>query len=603
MSKIVFSIIKKLLLLAITSILLATGVDVKAAPALRGSFTVKQADGTMLTIEQFGDEFHHWTATTDGTIVIATEKGYCVADIDERGTLRATTQLAHEPEYRSSKEQMAVSIQAMRRDLFHAQAARSQAETRGLAIHEGRYLPHSGSPRILTILAEFQDVKFTINSPEQAFNQYLNGDSQQDMGNHNNMNANSVRKYFETCSHGQFTPQFDVVGPVTLPNDLKFYGDNDNGKDKNFDAFCQDAINQVKDLVSDMSVYDNDNDGNIELVCVIFAGFGENQAGGDSTIWAKAKSFHNMKSFDNRPINHFNCSAELFYPQYPDYINGTGVFIHELSHCMGLPDLYPTKTSAYVDNQEMESWSIMDYGLYNYNGFMPCAYTAWEQEVMGWIEIEELTSKIGYGNTSQISDMMPLIEGGKAYKFTNADNELEYIIMENIQQRSLNKKALGHGLLVYHVDYPYNSVSMVDSPNNTAGHPSIAVVPASGTLISSFLRQAGTYTANQWKASMAAAPFPGTDSVTVLSDQTQLPNYYFYTDTDTKPTGLTLNYITEQSETGAISFTATLSPLTGISDLESQPATAGPLYDLMGRKILHPNKGIYITSGRKIVIK
>ena len=91
MSKIVFSIIKKLLLLAITSILLAIGAEVKAAPALRGSFTVKQADGTMLTIEQFGDEFHHWTATTDGTIVIATEKGYCVADIDERGTLRATT--------------------------------------------------------------------------------------------------------------------------------------------------------------------------------------------------------------------------------------------------------------------------------------------------------------------------------------------------------------------------------------------------------------------------------------------------------------------------------------------------------------------------------
>ena len=144
---------------------------------------------------------------------------------------------------------------------------------------------------------------------------------------------------------------------------------------------------------------------------------------------------------------------------------------------------------------------------------------------------------------------------------------------------------------------------MVDLPNNTAGHPSIAVVPASGTLISNFLRQAGTYTANQWKASMAAAPFPGTDSVTVLSDQTQLPNYYFYTDTDTKPTGLTLNYITEQSETGAISFTATLSPLTGISDVESQPAIAGPLYDLMGRKILHPKKGLYITSGKKTVVK
>jgi len=51
MSKKVFSITNRLLLLAITSILLAIGAEVKAAPALRGSFTVKQADGTMLTID------------------------------------------------------------------------------------------------------------------------------------------------------------------------------------------------------------------------------------------------------------------------------------------------------------------------------------------------------------------------------------------------------------------------------------------------------------------------------------------------------------------------------------------------------------------------
>ncbi len=561
----------------------------------------------MLTIEQFGDEFHHWTATADGTIVVATAKGYCVAEIDEQGMLRATTELAHEPEYRSSKELMAVSRQAMRRNQFHARGAPSHAETRGLGIYEGRYLPHIGSPRVLTILAEFQDVKFTVNNPEQAFEQYLNGDSLQDMGNQNNRNANSVRKYFESCSQGKFSPQFDIVGPVTLPNGVKHYGGAIDGKSDDFDAFCQDAIDQVKDLVTDMSVYDNDNDGNVELVCVIFAGFGENQGGGDSTIWAKAKSFTTLKSSDNRPINLFNCCSELFHPKYADYINGTGVFIHEFSHCLGLPDLYPTRKSAYVNDQEMESWSIMDYGLYNYNGYMPCAYTAWEQEVMGWIEIEELASKIGYGNTSQISDMMPLIEGGKAYKLTNADNERECIIMENIQQRSLNQKALGHGLLVYHVAYPYSSITMTDSPNNKPGHPSVAVVPASGTLLSSLLRQAGTYTTKQWKNCMAAAPFPGTYSVTALSDQMQLPNYYFYTDddndTDTKSTGLTLNNIAEQSETGAISFTATLGTSTGISDVKSQHATDATLYDLMGRKIQHPKKGVYITSGKKVVIK
>ena len=48
---------------------------VKAAPALRMPMTVTQPDGTTLTVEQFGDEHHHWTATTDGTMVINTGHG------------------------------------------------------------------------------------------------------------------------------------------------------------------------------------------------------------------------------------------------------------------------------------------------------------------------------------------------------------------------------------------------------------------------------------------------------------------------------------------------------------------------------------------------
>ena len=78
---------------------------------------------------------------------------------------------------------------------------------------------------------------------------------------------------------------------------------------------------------------------------------------------------------------------------------------------MGLPDLYATQKKAYVNNQSMETWSIMDYGLYNRNGFAPCPYTAWEQEVMGWTKIEDVGSKMEDGRC-QLSDVLPLIEGG-----------------------------------------------------------------------------------------------------------------------------------------------------------------------------------------------
>jgi immune inhibitor A len=468
----------------------------------------------------------------------------------------------------------------------------------------GSYLQHTGSPRILTILAAFQDVGFTVKDPVKAFDQYLNGNKQEDLGNMNHMNVASVRQYFNTCSYGNFTPQFDVVGPLTLPQNMAYYGGKNNkGSDDRFSDFCRDALELAKDIVSDWSTYDNDKDDRIELVCVIFAGYGQNQGGADSTIWAKA-SYQNIKVNDTQRISRFNCCPELFHPQYPDYINGTGVFIHEFSHCMGLPDLYATTSTAYVNNQGMETFSIMDYGLYNRNGFAPCPYNAWEQEVMGWTKIEEL--KPTADSQQQVSDLLPLIEGGKAYKLVNADNDRDYIVMENIQKRGLNTYSAAHGLLVYHVDYPYNTVNMTDAPNSNPGHPGVAVVPANGTLISSYLRGSGKkYTNEEWKESLSSSVFPGPENVTALTSQMQLPNYCFWNSSKAKETNYMLNSISENEGTGTVSFIVASDNPSSIDAVRwLKPDDSHVVYDLQGRRIQGCLKaGIYIVDGKKIYVK
>ena len=574
-----------------------------AAPALRGPFTVTQADGTLLTVEQFGDEFFHWTENADGTLVVPTRQGYFVAVIDNKGELTASDVLAHEAQLRSSKEQQLVNQQATRRVLFHQQGQRVRAERRAMSISvSNKYLPHAGSPRILTILAAYQDVDFIVNEPKLAFDQYLNGDEIVDFGNNNTLQLCSVRQYFNTCSNGLFTPQFDVVGPVKLPQDMAYYGGTSaTGSDDKFYQLCMNAYQAVKDSVADWSLYDNDKDGNVELVCIIFAGYGQNQGGENNTIWAKA-SRPNIAIDNDMRISFFNCCSELFNPaktatyDYSQYINGTGTFIHEMSHCMGLPDLYQT-TGDYANNQSMESWSIMDYGLYNRNGFAPAPYNAWEREVMGWSQMEPISAP------TQVNLLKPWEDGGTAYKIVNSSDDNEYIVMENIQKRGLNKYAKGHGLLVYHVAYPSSEINMTDHPNNTVGHPAVAVVPASGLFINIGLaRDNKPHTRAEWTASVASSPFPGDSAVTELTLQQKLPNYVFYSG---DPLNVELHNITE-SEDGSVSFDFVEAPASGISTLKVKRGTSNDnsYYLLDGRKVNGQSlkKGIYLHQGKKIVI-
>lgn len=63
---------------------------------------------------------------------------------------------------------------------------------------------------------------------------------------------------------------------------------------------------------------------------------------------------------------------------------------------------------------------------------------------------------------------------------------------------------------------------------------------------------------------------------------------------------LTANVPTTQT---APSFTIVFNDATGISQVENVPLANGNYYDLQGRRILNPTKGLYIVNGKKVVIK
>lgn len=510
--------IKKSLLTLISLLLVSLSW---AAKAWKMPLTVTQPDGSVLQAYQHGDEHFNWYTDKDGVILIRKADIFYIAHIDRYGKISSSNLLAHEKSQRQDAEKRAVAAQ--NRNLFF-ERAQQQIETRAMRREpvqvDNTFFPHMGSPKAIVILAQYKDTPFTLKDPRQSFQQFLNGKGRPaDYGHGEDKNARSVQEYFKDMSFGKFTPQFDVYGPVTLPHDLAYYGGTDpNGGGEKFSELITDAC-QLMDESLDFADYDANGDGCADLVYVIYSGYGQNMGAPDNTMWAKSGTIDPTPSFDGKKICRVGISSELIgspKSSKEKMISGIGLFCHEFSHCMGLPDFYPTLASAQGDNQGMEAWSLMDDGEYTANGWCPTAYTAWEREAMGWMTIDDLT-------TAQQIELKTIDNEGKAYRIYN-DNDpskKDYYIVQNIQAKRWNAGLNSHGLLMYHVNYKASEfILSSNSVNNEKKKPRMTVIPADGLLFSSYKGHSTKYT-EELKGDL----FPGTKNVTELTDANNLPNY------------------------------------------------------------------------------
>ena len=597
-----------------------------ASGIYRFPITVKQPDGTTLTLIGHGDENFHWSSTTDGVIVVRSGDSFYVADIDGDGTLKPSKQLAHNKGERSLQETEIVSQQDKDKFLQIAKENIRTSARRASIENKGRhYTPHNGNVKGIINLVEFSDTSFTLPNPKKSFEYYMNGDHLNEGGfvNGELSNQRSVRHYFRDISFGNFTPSFDVYGPVKLNHTASYYCldkegklDLQNGRYQLVKDACiaaDDSIDFSKDI------YDADGDGYVDVVGVIYAGYSSLYAGNPDWWMWPAASGSSIGKFDGTNVSRWLVSGELIGTPYTfdvepfKRIFGIGVFCHELSHCLGLPDIYPTNINARIDNQEMELWDLMDGGEHLRNGYSPPPYTAWERETMGWMTIDTLTTD------QKGIELKTVDSGGKAYRFMNPNdsNNLEHFMIENIQNEKYNYYQKGHGLLVYHVNYPSDIVNVSDRPNNVKGVPRMAVVPADGLLLSSYNigiddiinPETGTYyTQQDYFNHHAGDPFPGSKGITSLKYDMGLPNYKWYNgDTEVKQA---LMNITEDTASGIITFDFITDITNGIdraiASERGDKDGDNRIFVIDGRVVNASTslpKGIYIQGGRKFVVR
>ena len=488
--------IKTLKQLSLIVCLMLCSLTTWAAKAESIPVQVRQADGSVITVILRGDEHINWYTTLDGVLLVqGADNNYYIGKVEKSGNLIATKQLAHEAQTRSQAERNLIAKQDKDKFFAYVNKVAEESEnaydnsplTRGPIVDTGwngvPYFPHTGSPKALVILAEFQDTTFTIQDTKEIFTNYLTNEGHfSDTRYGQNQNYKGVLGYFKDCSYGKFTPEFNVVGPVKLPKEQTYYGEGDD----NIEALMEDACSAIDNIVN-FADYDANNDGMVDLVYVIYAGHSANTSGNkDTNIWPKSGTIIISNKFDGKSIRRYGVSNELNGSDKTSKnnkkINGIGLFCHEFSHTLGLPDIYAYRTPAENQNdQGMEFWDIMDGGTEVRNGRVPASYLAWEREVMGWMKIDELKDSCDIENLKSIDN------GGKAYKIVNPNDSNEYIVLQSIQKgpwyQGWTKNNYAKGLLAYRVSYPFNKVNVFDFPNNVKGKPRVIPIPADGKIL------------------------------------------------------------------------------------------------------------------------
>lgn len=494
-----------------------------AVPAKRITRFITLSDGTRQQVVLCGDENVHYYKDAQGNAYTQNTDGTYVKQdrnmLNKRWAERMQARNKHRIE-RANRYGMSQTVNPRNNSMHRVKWGAEQN-------------PISGSKKGLVILVNFSDKSMAATHDQSFYNGYFNtvGFSQQGA-------KGSVHDYFLESSYGQFDLTFDVIGPVTVSKNMSYYGTNDQyGADAYAATMVSEACQLAEKSGVDFSRYDWDNDGAVDQVFVVYAGYGENMGAPANTIWPHESTLNDGQmfgdgqgalTFDGVSINTYAVSCELFGSSGTTPA-GIGTACHEFSHCMGIPDMYDING----ENFGMDAWDLMDYGSYNgdYFGDCPAPYTSYERMYCGWLTPTVLDSP------RMIQNMKPLNETPEAYIIYNEKNKNEYYLLENRQQKGFGSADPAHGLLVLHVDF--DSQTWIQNAVNTGTIQHMSIMAAD----------------NKWTHETSSGDtYPGKTSNTSLTDSSTPAATLNTANTDgRKFMGRPIDDITEQN--GMISLT------------------------------------------------
>lgn len=473
------------------------------------------------------------------------------------------------------QRQIALQKEADKQYALHPDMAHMPAATQ-------KSVARTPIPRILVIMANFAD--FELTSTREDVDSMFNAQ------NWTKDDAKgSVRQYFYDQSMGEYNPQFDVVGPVTLSQGYVYYGPNGNGT---VGCMVTEACRLVDDEV-DFSLYDANDDGLVDLVYVLYAGFGRNDPpkvasllptiSGD-LIWpaywnvASAGFCNNQRVFDGKTVHACEYSNELdgyYCTEDKRVVSGIGIVCHEFSHAIGLPDLYATGDAHY--KKLLGGWDIMCNGPYNDDMHSPPSYSAYERFFMGWLTPTLITEP-------DTLSLEHIATSNQAYLISENDRHnldglhpdtAVFYLLENRQKTGWDRGLQGSGMLLTRVNF-HEAWWTGKVVNNNPDDLGVDIIEADGNATASIKSTVG-----YWGKPGDAFPYGATE-------YTGIPDHAI--------TDITMN-------DGVITFVyrggKTATPVYPIMTDDSEPCTRSKAYKIIrnGQLLIHSNGHTYSVMG------
>lgn len=298
----------------------------------------------------------------------------------------------------------------------------------------------------------------------------------------------SVNDLFESNFYGEITIKHTVVGWVDINmTELEAAGDPSipcNGicTSAGFRDGISEALEYVETTLGlDFSDFDLDEDGKVDIFTVIHSGHGAEVtcSASDERVWShKWRLSPSYYSSNDIKVTNYAASPGR-WGAWSNSISRIGVIAHEITHFLGMPDLYDTteKTKGIGHYGLMsDAWGSDNSQRY------PPSMCPWIKEQLGIVEPFKITE-------SGVYSIPAVQDGGEGsiYRIdfidgTSGDATKDYLLIENRQNKGFDSLLPG-GILIWHIDSKMSSNSFTSYPGESnwpSLHYMVALVQADG---------------------------------------------------------------------------------------------------------------------------